>query len=168
MLTRESRPGTGRAAPGETELGAKGRENVTPAGKWTTSEDWEVKVKANPTGRFMVSSNRGSHGNLDEADNTPIAKDGSAPGYKNPPTIHEFGHFLGLDHPGKGKVGMLWWKGNEYTYVGEDKHGNAVNGPEDLMGAGSEMRPFYFEKWADWLNKDEYPGDIASCEYTME
>ncbi|UDQ98449.1 RHS repeat-associated core domain-containing protein [Lentisphaerota bacterium WC36G] len=70
------------------------------------------------------------------------------------PAVHEFGHLLGLQHPG-----YRWYKpwnyneDTEYNHIGKDHKGRAVNGPDDLMGAGMGIRPFYFEKWQNELNK---------------
>ncbi len=40
-------------------------------------------------------------GALDKADNTAITTSSSAPDFTQIPIVHEFGHFKGLNHPGK-------------------------------------------------------------------
>ncbi|MHC5058198.1 MAG: RHS repeat-associated core domain-containing protein, partial [Planctomycetota bacterium] len=86
----------------------------------------------------------------------------------SPGTIgHEFGHAIGLEHPGHGLPGIDPNTIEEYDWVGEDENGNQVNGPTDLMGSGFglqvgawDMQPFYWQKWADEMN-DRYP----YCDY---
>ena len=51
---------------------------------------------------------------------------------------HEFGHFLGLDHPGG--------RGNDLANYLADRTA--------LMGMGSEFRPFYFEKWKEYIDQE--------------
>ena len=77
------------------------------------------------------------------------------------PSVHEFGHALGLHHPGRGKRILVWgfipWRrgGNDpesYRYVGLDENGNVVNGLTDLMGLGKGLRPFYFALWRENMN----------------
>ncbi|WP_425395007.1 RHS repeat-associated core domain-containing protein [Aeoliella sp.] len=128
--------------------------SFVPQGTSSISEDWSIGVWANPDGDFVQSSNWGSWGYLDEDDVNPTTKPGAAPGHDQNPAAHEFGHFLGLDHPGEGLWSSELSEGaNEYTHVGEDDCGNSVDGTIDLMGAGDGLRAFYYQKWADYLNK---------------
>lgn len=76
------------------------------------------------------------------------------------PAAHEFGHGLGLNHPGKGINGNKPNSPPEYTYQGEDINGNEVDGEKDLMGIGSGLRPFYFDKWKQYLNQN-----YQNCNY---
>jgi hypothetical protein len=62
-------------------------------------------------------------------------------------TAHEFGHLLGLDHPGV-HFYTLPWNRNDASAYDED--------PRAVMGCGSEMRPQYFERWDEQLDI-EYP-----------
>lgn len=124
--------------------------NLVPDGETSTSEDWEVDVSSNPSSEFRTSSSNRSYGTLDEADNDPIAKSSSAPGVTQIPTVHEFGHFIGLDHPGHGLDSSELSSGaSEYGHSGHDEHGRDVHGPTDLMGGGMGLRPFYFNEWAE-------------------
>lgn len=124
---------------------------ILPPGnlKWPSLvTDWEVSVAANPDQVFMRSTADTSIGNLDEDDNRPLHKEGAPEGVDQVATVHEFGHFLGLGHPGNGVEGA-----SEYGHTGEDAHGNDVSGPTDLMGTGMELRAFYFEEWARELDR---------------
>lgn len=76
------------------------------------------------------------------------------------PAAHEFGHGLGLNHPGTGINGNKPNSPPEYTYQGEDINGNEVDGEKDLMGIGSGLRPFYFDKWKQYLNQN-----YQNCNY---
>lgn len=69
--------------------------SLVPDGQFSIAEDWEVDVSSNPTHTFRTSSSNRRYGTLDEADNQEIAKESSAPGVKQVPTVHEFGHFTG-------------------------------------------------------------------------
>lgn len=69
------------------------------------------------------------------------------------PAAHEFGHGLGLNHPGKGIEGNKPNEISEYLHSGEDIHGNKVDGQTDLMGVGNGLRAFYFDKWKQYLNR---------------
>jgi hypothetical protein len=137
--------------------------SLVPDGKYSTSEDWEVDVAANSAGADVHSESNTSYGDLDEADNTAIAKRSSGPGITQKTSVHEFGHFLGLDHPGKG-LNEGWTVGGvtitkrelspgatEYSHVGKDRKGRTVDGTVDLMGGGMGLRPFYFDSWKSHL-----------------
>jgi len=52
---------------------------------------------------------------------------------------------------------------DEYHYQGPDKNGNLVNGPSDLMGAGSNLQPFYYQNWADEVNSSMHSVGCRSC-----
>lgn len=138
-------------------------EMVTP-GDTTISEDWEVEVKAYtgapwtaPIPRSNVGFGFISGGWLSEADVVPVQKVAGAPGTTQVNAVHEFGHALGLNHPGNGIDGV-----DPYAHKGKDKDGNNVDGGNDLMGGGSTLRGFYFDKWRDKLN-DTYP-----CNYSIQ
>jgi hypothetical protein len=121
---------------------------------WSTGEDWEVDVAANSSGTFVRSKSGTSYGNLNEASNTAYTKGSSAPGVKQVPTVHEFGHFLGLEHPGEGLAASKLSAGaSEYSHVGKDKSGHDVDGGHDLMGGGMGLRAFYFDNWREELGK---------------
>jgi len=133
--------------------------SLVPDGEMSVSEDWEVDVSSNPTSEFRTSSSSTSYGTLDEADNTAVTKMGADPGVKQVPTVHEFGHFIGLDHPGEGLEGG-WFSdsqlspgADEYSHTGTDVEGRTVHGPSDLMGSGMGLRPFYFDAWAEALGE---------------
>lgn len=150
--------------------------NLVPDGEWSWAEDWEVDVSSNPTGEFRTSSSSTVYGTLDEADNTPITKASSGPGVTQAPTTHEFGHFIGLDHPGEGLIDAnwthseqpSWWPdplspgADEYSHTGTDAQGRTVHGPSDLMGGGMGLRAFYFDAWAKAL--DEHVADLRRAE----
>src|SRR5262249_40353624 len=53
---------------------------------------------------------------------------------------HEFGHLLGLKHPGP--------PGTKMEYAAD---------ADALMGYGNAMRPAYYEKWRDWFVSSEGP-----------
>ncbi|MFL6257085.1 MAG: DUF4157 domain-containing protein [Pyrinomonadaceae bacterium] len=119
-------------------------------GELSAAEDWEVDVAANPSRGFIRSSNWGRYADLNEASGE-MRKDL----VKQIPAAHEFGHFLGLDHPGAG-LGLS--KPNErpeYKYSGHDIKGREVDGPRDLMGRGMGLRSFYFDPWRNEL-KNKY------------
>ncbi|TGD76165.1 DUF4157 domain-containing protein [Mangrovimicrobium sediminis] len=124
-------------------------------GETSVSEDWEVDVSSNPTGEFRTSSSNRSYGTLDEADNTPIEKEGAPSNVEQIPSVHEFGHFIGLMHPGYNMDEDEWspGAGSEYGHSGTDEHGHAVHGPTDLMGTGMGLRPFYFDEWAQAVDR---------------
>ncbi|NEQ45463.1 MAG: DUF4157 domain-containing protein [Leptolyngbya sp. SIOISBB] len=123
------------------------RITFVPDGEWSSSEDLEATVRANPGGAFLRSSANTTFGyaTLDEADNTNTGT--------QIPSVHEFGHFLGLNHPGHNLEGGLFSSSrlspgaDEYSHTGTDEHGRTVHGPTDLLGQGMGLRPFYFEQW---------------------
>jgi hypothetical protein len=117
--------------------------------------DWDVDVSSNSSGNWRESSNAGDHATMDEADNTAVPKRSSAPGVTQKDSVHEFGHFIGLDHPGYGLDASARNPsgGSEYAHTGTDEHGHAVNGPNDLMGGGMDLRAFYFDDWARALER---------------
>jgi len=139
--------------------------SLVPDGEMSVSEDWEVDVSSNPTGLtdpiggYMQSSSNQSYGTLNEATNLPVPKAPGAPGTTQIPTVHEFGHFIGLDHPGEGLEGgwlsesQLSPGADEYSHTGTDVEGRTVHGPTDLMGGGMGLRPFYFDAWAEALGE---------------
>lgn len=127
-----------------------GDNNVTavanpqnPNGTWPFVGSW---VRPGPPGSGSAQ--------LDEAD--PFQR----PDIPQVPAAHEFGHMLGIQHPGHNITGSDGMPispndGPEYTHQGLDEQGNPV-GPTDLMGQGNNMRPFYFQNWADELDR-RYP-----------
>lgn len=129
--------------------------------------DWRVKVYPGSRGKRRESSsvskkNRSmkSYGKLYEDSVEPTDVLARTRGGKETlkkegqiPSVHEFGHALGLDHPGVGvkhsKTLQIPKRGSleEYTHQGKDRFGNEVDGPTDLMGRGKGLRPFYFQRW---------------------
>lgn len=148
----------------ESGFSPRVRIDLVPDGEWSTSEDWEVDVAANPTaGNFMRSGTTTSYGDLDEQDNTAVHKGTAPAGVTQVPTVHEFGHAIGLHHPGRNLDGNAANGTAEYAHTGTDEDGHAVHGPTDLMGSGMDLRPFYFQWWVDELNS-RYGSD---CTYTI-
>jgi hypothetical protein len=128
--------------------------DLVPDDKWSVSEDWEIDVAANSAGTFSQSESNTSYGNLSESSNKAWTKKSSAPGVTQVPTVHEFGHSIGLDHPGAGMSASERSPGaSEYGHVGKDKQGRDVDGGHDLMGGGMGLRGFYFDAWRDALGK---------------
>jgi len=118
--------------------------------------DWNVIVQPNSSGSNIQSNSpteeTGSRlGRLDEQD-VNMRSDVS-----QIPAVHEFGHSLGLQHPGRNVPGA-----SEYGHVGLDEHGRPVAGNVDLMGEGMGLRPFYFNRWIAELNR-RYSG----CNYRI-
>ncbi|WZV04042.1 hypothetical protein AAEX28_15475 [Lentisphaerota bacterium WC36G] len=144
----------GNCCPCPNGFSPKVKISFVPDGQWSTDEDWEADVHANPTKKPMQSSNLGKWADLDEDDLRPQPKPSSAPGVTQLPAVHEFGHFIGLDHPGVGVAG------DEYKHKGKDRNGNDVDGGHDLMGGGNQVRPFYFDKWKNKLNSKN-----SGCSY---
>lgn len=133
--------------------------SLVPDDDYSVSEDWEVDVESNPGKGYRQSSSSTSYGELHEGSNENFTKSSSAAGVTQIPTVHEFGHFIGLDHPGDG-LGGSWISesklspgANEYGHTGTDAKGRTVDGPNDLMGSGMGMQPFYFDAWSEQLNK---------------
>lgn len=133
------------------------------AGGWLVSSDWAISVKANLQKDFITSSNNQglwwNSGSLDEDDVRPVYKGGSGNQLGG---VHEFGHAIGLDHPGDEKRPPGGFNFSEYSYQGTDKNGNAVDGNVDLMGEGMGLRPFYFNSWMEYMNKQN-----KDCQYTI-
>jgi Domain of unknown function (DUF4157) len=120
------------------------------------SGDWNTKVTANASGEFIRSAAaEGSRelGDLDEADVKP---EGTQTGI-----VHEFGHFLGLQHPGHDIPGVTPNSHAEYAYTGPDSANRQVAGT-DLLGDGMGLRPFYFDRWAAHLNSNH-----SKCRYAI-
>ncbi|MEX2500638.1 MAG: DUF4157 domain-containing protein [Wenzhouxiangellaceae bacterium] len=138
--------------------------SLVPDGDYSTGEDWEVDVESNPGKGYRQSSSNTMYGELHEGSNESFTKKNSAPGVTQIPTAHEFGHYIGLDHPGKGLEGgwfsdsQLSSGADEYSHTGKDQHGRAVDGPNDLMGGGMGLQPFYFDAWSEKL--DEHIEDL--------
>jgi hypothetical protein len=102
--------------------------------------DWKVYAKANSTNDWIRSYANGWYGMLDEIDVT--WRNGQV-------AAHEFGHSIGLNHPGS------WVWGDEYRHTGRDFWGRDVDGGRDLMGEGTDLRPFYFDHWVNEINANE-------------
>jgi RHS repeat-associated protein len=121
------------------------RVNVSFVEGWA---DWTVYATANSEGVFIRSSVSRFrwYGYLDEADVEGVGHTAA----------HEFGHSIWLDHPGS-------WLGDEYYHSGEDYWGREVDGYIDLMGAGTGLRPFYFDKWVTEINSREE----GCCRYAI-
>ncbi len=133
--------------------------SLVPDGDTSVSEDWEIDVESNPSGGWRKPSSNRSYGDLNEASNKPVRLKSSAPGVKQNQAVHEFGHHIGLDHPGKGLGGGLFSSSKlspgatEYSHTGTDAKGRTVDGPNDLMGGGMGMQPFYFDTWSEKLDE---------------
>jgi RHS repeat-associated protein len=108
--------------------------------KNTLCNDFRIDVESNPSpSRFIKSYVDDDRAYLDEDD---VNMSGSVSGNQIP-AVHEFGHLLGLKHPGQ--------------YLSPPAKPNS---PEDyaadaraLMGSGMTMRASYYQKWVDWLQK---------------
>ena len=121
-----------------------------PAG----SADWHSLVYANVSGGYRQSDASSSSEVFGELDERDVITRGDI---TQTPIVHEFGHSIGLSHPGEGIAGA-----DEYQHSGTDVNGNPVNGAIDLMGEGMGLRPFYFEKWKDHLNEN-----FEGCNFTI-
>lgn len=73
---------------------------------------------------------------------------------------HEFGHFLGLEHPGQD--GFPWQR--ERKDSGDDYAKDAGA----LMGVGMEWRPSYMRKWVELLGWKNTPKEIAGYIWRVE
>lgn len=142
-------------------------EVVKEPSRFSGDYDWFIKAHADDAGNRRASSTVGFHNGLfmggrgklypnslktslsywEENSNGKIDKF-----YQNP-AAHEVGHGLGLNHPGKGIEGNKPNEISEYIHSGEDIHGNKVDGKTDLMGVRNGLRPFYSDKWKQYLNK---------------
>jgi len=142
--------------------------NLVPEGEVSVSEDWEVAVESNPSGEWRKPSSGRSYGSINEATNNPIALQSSAPGVTQIQSVHEFGHSIGLAHPGKGLEGSwltpsrLSPGADVYSHTGTDVEGRTVHGPTDLMGGGMGLRPFYYDAWGQALG--EHIEDLRSAQ----
>jgi len=92
---------------------------------------------------------------IDDGDLDPLPLEGGLSPHVG--AAHEVGHRLGLSHPGWSLWRALGAANNNegaYMKVGKDWWGHDVNGPDDLMGKGGGMRPFYFDQWGKKLNEN--------------
>lgn len=112
-------------------------------GEWAITEDWQAVVRADKRRRSKRSySFPGilAQAYLWESDIQIVP--------------HEFGHALGLLHPGSGYFGLDFNSPPNYSYKGDDIFGRPVDGGVDLMdGRGNTgLRTFYFDDWKNYLN----------------
>jgi RHS repeat-associated protein len=105
--------------------------------KLSGSADFDVEVMSNPPPAEGMGSSSGIGGHWfgydgwwEERDVILVDTPG---GNEQIGGVHEFGHLLGLQHPG-----------NPPAYA---------NDPRALMGDGMQMRLQYYQKWVDHLNK---------------
>jgi hypothetical protein len=108
--------------------------------------DFTINVFPGKTPPGGTQSAQGSQAYLFENSPTGLstAQTGKSKGqtFKQNVWAHEFGHLLGLDHPGHGVIdSSLYNKDPDYD----------ADAPA-LMGRGNELRPQYFQKWADLLS----------------
>jgi hypothetical protein len=134
------------------------RVDLTPrrGGINSRSGDWNTTVFANPTGTYHRSSAGTTSDELGFLDEADVRSSGG-----QTPAVHEFGHSIGLEHPGRGIAGIARSSEAEYQYTGRDIHGREVAG-SDLMGEGMGLRQFYFNRWLQRLRSD-YP----DCNYNF-
>lgn len=145
-------------------------EVVKEPSRFSGDYDWFIKAHADEAGNRRASSTVGFNNglfmggrgvlygdsHLNDISQIVQYNDGRREAIRGGriPAAHEFGHGLGLNHPGKGINGNKPNSLPEYTYQGKDINGNEVDGEKDLMGMGSGLRPFYFEKWKQYLNRN--------------
>jgi len=117
------------------------RINITFDEGWSWDEDYEVKVHQDPNFRSYVSRARGAS-ELSSADVTPFTYTSSTKNrYTQESVAHEFGHMIGLPHPGAGLPGVAPNTTPEYE----------ADAPA-LMGLGHEMRVSYWNPILTKLN----------------
>jgi hypothetical protein len=125
----------------------------TPPGKLSSSEDWEVTAYANSFAKVRWEPE------TKPADETYTGAWAKFLEDYTRMSAHEFGHYLGLMHPGY----KMTTKSDEYYYPGNvpddalDYLDRPVHGAKDLMGHGNGFREFYFDKWKDKLNDELQP-----------
>jgi len=102
------------------------------------AEDFLIFVAANPTRVFMPSQANlgGPRAWLDEADVY------MRPDIPQVPAAHEFGHLLGLNHPGQALTPPAV-PNTPADYAAD---------PNSLMGAGMDMRASYYDRWVQRLD----------------
>jgi hypothetical protein len=110
----------------------------------TANYNFEIYINNSGT----VESNIGGPGsNLheDAVNSKPITNmwKGKDQTFLQVAAVHEFGHLLGLDHPGQDVIPRQM-RGSREDY--------AVDAPA-LMGDGMEMRPQYFKLWKEALDQ---------------
>lgn len=79
------------------------RVDLTPrrGGVNSRSGDWNTTVMANPTGTYHRSSAGTTSDELGFLDEADVRSSGG-----QTPAVHEFGHSIGLEHPGRGSPGL--------------------------------------------------------------
>jgi len=124
---------------------------LIPDGAWSIMEDYEVSVNAASPELDVGRTNKLGYGSLGES-SALIKGDNTIP--------HEFGHSLGLDHPG-GASNEDW----AYEFKGKDQFKNEVDGGVDMMGKEGNfgLRPFYFKKWEEIIWQT-----FRGCAYSIQ
>jgi hypothetical protein len=120
------------------------------------SDDWNAMVRSNPSGDY-IRSHQDPEARLGDLNEHDVQLENGL--Y---PVVHEFGHSIGLLHPGSGIAGIAPNSPQEYAYSGLDVQGRTV-GPTDLMGKGMGLRVFYFDRWLNNMTTN-YPG----CNYVLK